>query len=609
MFFSNRKLEDLGQEQHTFKYFTLMYAVALTIIAFITIMSQVLIQKYLSNQIDDSHVINFAAKLRTYSQTLSKTALLLESGRDIETNRKDFINSLRQWQKSHIGLTTGSDFLNLPANDREEMEQMFNIIKAPYQEISEASNDMVKELYSSKPLDSLNIQPFVRKILANEKAYMLGMELIVFDYDRFSRGRVSTLKEIEYILLGFVIFTLGLEAMFIFYPLSVKIKHVIKGLIDSEVTSKTLADQIKEANSTLEKSHIELRDLTFALEKANYLVKTDKECKIIYANEKYCHVTRYTMSELRDKPLFYNNMGGKESIIYEHVHDPTRKREFWQGEIFDHASDGTGFWLDVTLMPLIDYKGELYQYLVICTDITKRKNTERELRLLTEEKLRRQDSERKIKSYSMINGQEKERKRVAAEIHDGIGQMLTSMRMKVEIIESKNPHLNGEISHVHDMLKTIINETKRICSDLLPSVLEDFGLSAAIKELIKICKEINPSISFDLEESITGNLPREIEIGVFRILQEAMNNITKHSQASRVFIQIDHDEQYFNLIVEDNGKGFFYDENSVYSKEFIIKSNGLRNMKERAELLGGVLNITSEIGKGTILQLELPILI
>src|SRR4051812_13665239 len=96
---TGKRIENLPQEQRTFRNFTIMYAVALTLIAVITIFSQILIQRYLSAQMDDSHVINFAARLRTYSQSLSKTALLIESGRDIETNRKDFVAILKQWQK------------------------------------------------------------------------------------------------------------------------------------------------------------------------------------------------------------------------------------------------------------------------------------------------------------------------------------------------------------------------------------------------------------------------------------------------------------------------------------------------------------------------------
>lgn len=607
MKFFNNKIPDASQEQKLFHYSAIMYTVALSLIAIITIFSQVLIQGYLSHQMDDSHVINFAARLRTYSQSLSKTALLIESGRDIETNRKEFVNTLRQWQKSHQGLQSGSDFLNLPVNDREELNQMFNIIKIPYQEILEASNGMIKELYSAKSIDSMNIKPFVRQILQNERMYLLGMELIVFDYDRFARDGVRKLKDIEYILLSFVIITLILEAAFIFYPLTLRVKQIINGLVNSETNTKTLALQLQDANTTLEQSHKELSNVNFALEKATFLVKTDEQGKIIYANDKYCHVTKYSMAELRHKPLFYNNKGGPVSIIYEHIFDTKRKKEVWQGEIFDHASDGTGFWLDVTLMPILDSKRNLYQYLVICSDITKRKNTEKELRLLTEERLKSQVEEQRLKSYSIINGQEKERKRIAAEIHDGIGQMLTSLRMKLEIIENDNPQIQRQLAQVHDMLQTIINETKKICSDLLPSVLDDFGLSSAIRELVKMCQEVS-SIHFEKEDDLReSDLPREVEVGVFRILQEGINNAIKHSNANKILIKIGTDSKTLELFVEDDGRGFYFDEQKLLSREFVAKSNGLRNMSERAELLGGRFKVTSAPGKGTKLKLELPI--
>lgn len=601
------KINTLGQEQRLFKYSAVMYAIALSLIAVISILSQVLIQQYLSSQMHDSHIINIAARQRTYSQTLSKNALLIESGRDFETNRKAFVNTLRQWQRSHEALQSGSDFMNLPANDREELNQMFKIIEAPYDEILSASNEMIKELYSTKPLDSLDIKPYITAIFENERVYLLGMELIVFDYDRFSRNGVNKLKEIEYILLFIVLLSLVLEAVFIFYPLALRVRQNIRDLVVSETNAKNLANKLKETNDTLEQSHKELREVNFALEKATYLVKTDQDGRIIYANDKYCHVTKYTMGELLGKPLFYNNMGGKESIIYEHVRNPARRKEVWQGEIFDHASDGTGFWLDVTLMPIVDYKGTLYQYLVICTDITKRKNTERELILLTEEKIRRQDVEQKIISYSILNGQEKERKRIAAEIHDGIGQMMTSMRMKLEMIEQKNKGLSEDLPEINDLLQSIINETKKICSDLLPSVLDDFGLSAAVRELQKLC-ESSSNMEFEIEDQLEkAKLPREVEICVFRILQEALNNAIKHSSGSKIFVHVSSDAHCVHLMVQDDGKGFYFDERRILSREFVTKSNGLRNMKERAELLGGNFNVTSEPGKGTIVQLEIPL--
>ncbi|TKT89292.1 ATP-binding protein [Dyadobacter frigoris] len=606
--FRKEPVKDETQERKTFLYFTWLYVSALLIVAVISILSQILIQRYLTAQRDDSHIINYAGRLRTYSQTLSKTALLIESGRDLESNRKEFVNTLKQWQKAHQALIGGNSFLNLPPNNRKEIAMMYDMVKEPYQEILTAANKMVAEMEKNQRADSITVKPYVKKILEYEKSYLLGMELIVFDYDRFWRQKVRTLKEIEYILLGVVLFTLLLEAGLIFFPLSVRIRQTMTGLIDSENHAKTLAQQLQESSKSIEKSHKELRETNFALEKATYLVKTDREGNIIYANDKYCHVTKYNLSELLNRPLFYNNLGGEESIVYNHIRDAQRKTEVWQGEVFDTASDGAGFWLDVTMMPIIDKNGSLYQYLVVCNDVTKRKNTEKQLWLLTEEKMRRQETEQHIRSFSIITGQEKERERVAAEIHDGIGQMLTSLRMKLEQVDDRMEYKDPEIQKVNELLAGIIFETKRICADLLPSVLEDFGLRSAIRELVKMCRETAGSVTFHLEENIRNEtLPREIEIGVFRILQEALNNAIKHSQATIIEVHVDSNTEFLNMIIQDNGRGFYFDNQYIYSREKFPKAHGLRGMKERSDLLNGTINISSEPGHGTAVQLELPL--
>ncbi len=602
-----KKDKKTTQEKQMFKLFTLMYIIALSIIAIVTIFSQMLIQDYLSNQVNDSRLLNFSARLRTYSQTLSKTALLIERGTDFETNRKEFVNTLKQWQKSHIGLLGGSDFFDLPSNDREDLEQMYTIIDGPYHKIVEASEALLEEMYSNTPLDSMKISPYVNTILNYEKSYLLGMELIVFDYDRFSRNSVKKLKRIEYYLLAFVLVMLALEALFIFYPLSRRIKRIIKGLAESENKYKNTAGELMKVNAKMENSHRELREINYALDKANYLVKTDASGNIIYSNDKYCHVSKYSFEELLGKPIFYNNQGKEESVIYEHIRDEHRGKEVWQGEIHDHASDGTGFWLDVTLMPIFNSKGVLYQYLVICSDITQRKNTERKLRNLMEERMKMQQDTQKMKSYSMIIGQEKERKRIAAEIHDGIGQMLTTLRMRAEMIKTTDREVLDHMSQISTLLKSIIDETRRICSDLLPSVLDDFGLKEAITDLIK-SHDGGIDCELSMEECLRPDfMKKEIEIAVFRIVQEALNNAIKHSSASHINVFVDNNDKYVNLLVEDNGKGFIFDEQMLFVKEMAEKNNGLRHMKERAELLGGTLNINSKLKTGTIIQLEIPL--
>lgn len=595
-------------DRSLFRLFTIRYGVALTFIAVLSISSQVRIQQHLSRSMDDSHVINFAARLRTYSQTLCKAALLLENNYDYESSRKEFVNTLKQWEKAQEGVQAGSKFLNLPRENMEEIQEMFDLIARPRMEMMVAAEHIFTILDTAKPFHPEMIRPYVKTILDNEQSYLLGMDLIVFDYDRFSRQRIGQLKETDYLILGMVLLTLVLEAAFIFYPLAVHIKKVVVGFLSAEEKSKQLTDKLQEANQRMEKSYNELREMNFALDKATYLVKTDPTGRIIYANDKYCYLTKYAMSELRNKPVFYNNMGGKENVIYEHIRDPQKQLEVWQDEIFDYASDGTGFWLDVTLIPVFDNSGNLYQYLVIGNDITNRKNTERENRLLTEEKIRRHGIEQKIKSYAIINGQEKERKRIAAEIHDGIGQMLTSLRMKLEQIEDRTEAQDTEVVMVNQMLAQLITETRRICSDLLPSVLEDFGLHSAIEDLVKTCKDADRRLEFVLDTNLRqAPLSRELEISVYRILQEGLNNIIKHAQASQVEIYIDDSGDYLNLMIKDNGKGFYFDSQQLHLKNLARKMNGIRGMKERAELLGGTFTISAEPGKGSIIELEIPL--
>ena len=115
-------------------------------------------------------------------------------------------------------------------------------------------------------------------------------------------------------------------------------------------------------------------------------------------------------------------------------------------------------------------------------------------------------------------------------------------------------------------------------------------------------------IIFELEDLLVADkLPKEVEIGIFRILQEGLNNAIKHSEGTNIFIHLSYADNNVCMLVRDNGKGFLFNEKKLLNKEFIAKSNGLKNMKERAELLGGSFNVSSSPGKGTILQLNIPV--
>ncbi|GAA0546597.1 sensor histidine kinase [Chitinophaga japonensis] len=490
----NQNLGIISEDRRLFRHFTIRYGIALTFIAVLSIVSQVRIQQHLNRSMDDSHVINFAARLRTYSQILCKSALQLENGHDVEINGKEFVNTLRQWEKAQEGLQAGSKFLNLPTENMEEINEMFELISHPRQEMMAAAEHIVTILDTTKPFQPQLIRPYVKTILDYEQSYLLGMDLIVFDYDRFSKERIRQLKQIDYLMLAMVLATLLLEAAFIFYPLALHIKKTVVGLVSSEEKARKLTEDLRVASDRMERSYNEL------------------------------------------------------------------------------------------------------------------KKKERENRQLTEEKIRREGIEQKIRSYAIINGQEKERKRIAAEVHDGIGQMLTSLRMKLEQIEDRAEAPDPEVATVNNMLARLITETRRICSDLLPSVLEDFGLLSAIEDLVKTCKDADRRLEFFLDANIRKEqLSRELEISVYRIIQEGLNNVVKHAAATKVEIYLDTSGGCLELMIRDNGKGFYFDHRQLHLKNMAKKMNGIRGMKERAELLNGTFNISTEPGKGTIIQLEIPL--
>jgi two-component system NarL family sensor kinase len=210
--------------------------------------------------------------------------------------------------------------------------------------------------------------------------------------------------------------------------------------------------------------------------------------------------------------------------------------------------------------------------------------------------------EREIRSArertaALLEGQEKERKRIISELHDGVGQLLTAIRMRVDMLEN--------VDALRDEIKSHINETiaevKRISYNVMPQSLVDFGLEAALKGLCdNVRKYSGLHIDFRYVKEVTHTLNFDITVCVFRIAQEGLNNIVKHAKATKVTLHVldKEDELYFML--EDNGKGF--NETKMVNNSGL----GLRNIRERATLLNGQVEINSTPDVGTVIEIHIP---
>lgn len=206
----------------------------------------------------------------------------------------------------------------------------------------------------------------------------------------------------------------------------------------------------------------------------------------------------------------------------------------------------------------------------------------------------------------LILAQENERKRVASELHDGISQSIGFVKYKIEAgaagLAKQNPDLDlGVFDAAVDELKQIVNEIRRISSNLAPSMLEDFGLNVALDWLCKEFKNHNRELEVISTASIDeSETPAALKLAIYRIVQESLNNVAKHASATRVDVSLMTTEKGIRLTIADNGRGY---ENQDESHDFSMPSGlGLRSMRERVELTGGDFKFESEPGQGFVIR-------
>jgi signal transduction histidine kinase len=223
-----------------------------------------------------------------------------------------------------------------------------------------------------------------------------------------------------------------------------------------------------------------------------------------------------------------------------------------------------------------------------------------------EEELR--ESHRRLQALSsqLLDAQENERKRIAKELHDGIGQILTAVKFGVEnslqmAACSENHPCQQSLTAVISVIQNGIDEIRRISRDLWPTILSDLGILPAInwycREFQSIYSEMRISREIDvLEEEV----PEELKITLYRVLQEATNNAAKHSKGDQVSLSLKKNRDRLELTVSDNGQGF--DLSSTLDGQRSRKGLGLTSMRERTELSGGSFSIESVLGKGTVVR-------
>ena len=256
-------------------------------------------------------------------------------------------------------------------------------------------------------------------------------------------------------------------------------------------------------------------------------------------------------------------------------------------------------WHQWSSSAIFDEQGRIFEFQSVGHDITERKRMEEELRS-THEQLR-------ALSTRLSQAEEGERKRIARELHDQVGQNLTALginlnMLRVRLSDVLTPETDARLNDSLNLLEETVMKIRDLMTDLRPSVLDDYGLIAAIRWYGEQFSK-RTAVEIVVEgRKFEQRLSPEIEITLFRIVQELLTNVAKHAMASRVAVSIAGEDERVSLTISDNGIGFDPVISERWGKEM---GWGLLNIRERAESIGGKLTVESAPGRGTRVQIDI----
>ena len=220
-----------------------------------------------------------------------------------------------------------------------------------------------------------------------------------------------------------------------------------------------------------------------------------------------------------------------------------------------------------------------------------------------EQKLQQEQLKSELKrTQAILESEEKERQRLARELHDGVGHLLSAAKLNLSAIQTAELKSAGQIVNSMKIIDDSITEIRSISHNMVPDALQKNGLVFAVDNFIEKLNQLKEQeISFEYYGYVENMLDDAAKLMLYRIIQEAVNNAIKYAEASTIAVQLSADEHEISLIIEDNGKGF--DIENIKSKNGI----GLRNMQLRTDYLHGKLNIESSEKNGTTLIVEIPL--
>jgi PAS domain S-box-containing protein len=320
----------------------------------------------------------------------------------------------------------------------------------------------------------------------------------------------------------------------------------------------------------------------------------DLDGHFLYASPSYYSGLGYTPESLAGTDSFALVHPDDRAALRQIWHDALQAREGRTTEFRVRNSAGECRVLEASGNWIFDASGRPQRSVIVSRDVTKRKETESALRSLP----------RLIR-----DAQEAERRRVARELHDSVVQILSSVKFRMQSVEETlakgDPDTHLQAAKAGGLLEKAIHEVRRISRNLRPSELDDLGLAPAVRSL---CAEFQERTGLPVGlawEEVPEALPDDLELNLYRIIQEALANIERHAQPRRVDLAMSRSGPLLHLVIRDDGRGLDREDSQETKRK--SPGMGLVDIRERAAMMGGVCALSSRPGQGLELTLEIPL--
>lgn len=410
---------------------------------------------------------------------------------------------------------------------------------------------------------------------------------------------ISDLK----LTLGFIsVFVLGYLGWILFKlirPTYITYLDLITDLLAIKNNVTTTDRPLSSRENTL----LRFRELNFAVNNAVLYATITDENRIAYISKKFeeylGHKEDLTFRKFEEVLTYKHNQHHKIRKVLSTATEELVNKEL---RLTNHAGDV--FWIEMSIINMDNLKNS-QRRLIVCHDITKRKHAGMEMQRVNRNKFVAEVQSQKDLSQQIMTAQEDERKRIAKDIHDGIGQMLTALRFSIDGIDFSNKEKAEESLHsVKEVFGQLIKDVRAVTFSLAPPELTDHGVASAIRKMSTMVGNFTGhKVLYENISEFDKRLENNVEVNIYRVVQEAVNNALKYSNSEYILITLDHTDSYLKIKIEDDGIGFDPKQTNNYKGT----GNGLRFMKERVNYIEGELRITSGEKQGTTVHIVVPI--